>query len=273
MRPADRERVEEISADIWDGHDYVPGIFDEWIQDPSATFQAAELDGVVVGFHRLRSVGPRALWYEGVRVASTHRRQGIARRMLESAIAEARSRGIEEIRLVTANPAAQALYESGGFELAITADMWRGRRLEGEEPPRMADPAQAEQLFKLAAADPSFAVYRGLHIEWDGAYDITADELARQAAAGNVRIAGGGRAMAILNWVRDWGFVGATFVSGSGAAFRDLMQGLRFEADAENLDFVRILLPSGHPATGDLEAVGYDSRTDPFRLFFYAFKF
>ena len=47
-RTADRERVVEICAAIWEGHDYIPEVFDTWVQDPSGTFQVGEVDGEVV---------------------------------------------------------------------------------------------------------------------------------------------------------------------------------------------------------------------------------
>ena len=52
MRPADRERVVELTADVWEGHDYLPEVFEAWVADPSADFMAAEEDGVVVGLQR-----------------------------------------------------------------------------------------------------------------------------------------------------------------------------------------------------------------------------
>ncbi|HEV2475938.1 MAG TPA: GNAT family N-acetyltransferase, partial [Candidatus Dormibacteraeota bacterium] len=87
VRPTDRDRVMEMTKDVWEGRDYLPKVFDRWVSDAGATFQAAELDDVVVGVQHLRPYAPGLVWYEGLRVASTHRRQGIARAMLDSAIA------------------------------------------------------------------------------------------------------------------------------------------------------------------------------------------
>ena len=87
VRPADRDRVIEITRDVWEGRDYVPRVFDDWVADAAAAFQALEVDGQVVGVHRLRPYGPGLVWYEGLRIASTHRRRGLARAMLQSAIA------------------------------------------------------------------------------------------------------------------------------------------------------------------------------------------
>src|SRR5207237_2006921 len=94
VRPTDRDRVEEMTRDVWEGRDYVPQVFDRWVSDAGSSFQAAEVDGVVVGVHRLRPYAPGLIWYEGLRVASTHRRRGIARAMLESAIGGAREHGV-----------------------------------------------------------------------------------------------------------------------------------------------------------------------------------
>src|SRR5439155_508809 len=90
LERSDRDRVAEMTSDIWDGHDYIARVFDDWVADASSAFQAVEVDGVVVGLHRLRPYAPGLMWYEGLRVATSHQRQGIARAMLESAIAEAR---------------------------------------------------------------------------------------------------------------------------------------------------------------------------------------
>ncbi len=77
LRPADRERVLEIVADVWDGHDYLPQVLDDWLADPAGNFQAGELDGVVVAVHRWRPIQRSIAYYEGMRVAKDHRRQGM----------------------------------------------------------------------------------------------------------------------------------------------------------------------------------------------------
>src|ERR1700693_814279 len=131
VRPADRERVMELTRDIWDGHDYVPRVFDEWVSDAAAAFQAIELDGVVVGLQRLRPYASGLIWYEGLRVATTHRRQGLARAMLQPAITEPREQKSREMRLATGTPAAAKLFEEFGFERLQDDRWWRGGRVEG----------------------------------------------------------------------------------------------------------------------------------------------
>ena len=54
VRPADYDRIVEITQDVWEGHDYIPRVFDRWVSDSAASFQAAELRRRLVG-----QAGPR----------------------------------------------------------------------------------------------------------------------------------------------------------------------------------------------------------------------
>ena len=257
VRPSDRERILEMTRDVWEGHDYIPRVFDEWIEDAGAAFQAAEVDGVVVGLQRLRPYGPGLIWYEGLRVASTHRRQGVARAMLQSAITEAREQGFREMRLATGNPNAVLLFESERFRRLIDVRWWRGMRVEGGDPARMPDAEEAKKLWPSMAASRGIELWGGVTADFNGAHDLNAEELERSARTGMLRVGPGGRAIAVLR--EPWGpNLAVAFIAGSGAALRELLMALRFEADADDLQHVTVSVPRGHPATDDLRASGYD---------------
>jgi GNAT superfamily N-acetyltransferase len=257
VRPADRERVIEITRDVWDGRDYINRVFDDWIVDAGAAFQAAEVDDVVVGVQRQRPYAPGLIWYEGLRVASTHRRQGIARAMLGSAIAEAREQGFVEMRLATGNPDAVKLFESEGFRRIVDVRWWRGLRVEGGEPARMPEPAEAKKLWPFVAGSPGIGLYGGVTVDFHGARDLSAEELERLAGTGMLRVGPGGRAVAGLR-ESSGPSVAVAFIAGAGAPLRELLMALRFEADADGLDHATVGLPRGHPAAEDLTASGYD---------------
>ena len=268
MRAADRERVVEISRDIWDGHDYLPRVFDEWLADAGAAFQAAELEGVVVGLQRLRPIAPNMVWYEGLRVASTHRRQGLARTMLASAIADAREQRFREMRLGTGNPDAVPLFESMGFRRLVDVRWWRGLRMEGGEPSRMPDPDEARKLWPAIEKTPGIELYHGVPADFNGARDMDADELDRLARIGMLRVGPGGRALAALRepWCNN---LAVAFIAGRGGALRELLMALRFEADADGLGHVSVSLPRDHPAADDMTASGYDLANDEDSAYIY----
>jgi GNAT superfamily N-acetyltransferase len=268
IRPADRERVMEIAAGVWDGGDYLPEVFDAWAADPGASFQAAEIDGIVVGVQRLRPIARRIVFYEGLRVAREQRRQGIARAMLRQALAEATSLGFEEMRLYTGSPEAGGLFVSEGFRLVVDSAVWNARRVEGGDPPRLASPHEAAGLAERLRSDPALAAYGGVDVNWNATLDVDADYLGRQAEQGLVRVGAGGRALAL---VRPGGRrrLPVTFLAGSGAALQDLLMALRFEADSVGMDGVAVLAPAGHPAGGDLGEVGYDLAEDEGHAYVY----
>jgi len=269
VRPADRARVVEITKDVWGGNDYLPDVFDDWVSEAGAAFQAAELDGRVVGVQRLRPYAPGLVWYEGLRVATPQRRQGIARAMLLSAIAEAREQGFNELRLATGNGAAAALFDSVGFQRRIDVRWWRALRVEGGDPPRMPDASEAQRLWSSIAASPGLELFHGMTTDFNESHDLGVTELERLAEIGMLRAGPGGRAVAGLRepWRNN---IAVGFLAGRGAALRELLHALRYEADADDAEDVTIGLPRDHPAAGDLEATGYDLVNDEDVSYVYA---
>ncbi len=272
VRPADRGRVEEICSDIWGGGDYLPGVFDRWVADAGASFQAGELEGVVVALQRLRPYAPGLLYYEGLRVASSHRRRGLARAMLTSAIAEAREQGFREMRLATENPDAARLFESAGFERLLEAGWWRADRREGGEAATIPGEAEAVRAFRRLLEHPSTASYRGLIADPGGPLDLGEDAIRELAGEGRIRLGEGGRALLLMRR-QQWGaWKNAGAVLGQGAALRDLLLALRFEADIDGDRGAFLALPPSHPALEDVQEVGYDQPDADERIWFYGLR-
>jgi len=257
VRPADYDRIVEITQDVWEGHDYIPRVFERWVADSAASFQAAELDGEVVGLQRARPYAPGLVWYEGLRVASSHHRRGIARQMLQAAIEEARDHGFRQMRLATRDLPARRLFESTGFRRLAETRWWRGPRVEGGEPARMPDGDEAARLLPVILASPGIELYGGIVPDMNGARDLDAGELKRLAGEGRVRLGPGGRGVALLRepWAKN---IAVCLLAGRGAALRELLLALRYEADADGLNHVTVNLPPEHPAEEDLKATGYD---------------
>ena len=271
VRPADRDRVVEMTQDVWEGHDYLARVFDRWVSDAGAAFQAAEIEGVVVGLQRLRPFAPGLVWYEGLRVASEHRRQGVARTMLEAAIDEARAQNLREMRLATRDLPAVRLFESAGFRRIVEVKWWRGLRVEGGEPARMPEAAEARKLWPVVASSRGIELYGGVSPDLNGARDLDAAELERLAQSGLLRVGPGGRALALLR--EPWGQnIAVSLLAGAGGALREVLMALRFEADADGLSHVTINLPPGHPAEEDLRATGYDFADAENSAYVYALK-
>jgi GNAT superfamily N-acetyltransferase len=246
----------EITARVWEGTDYLPHVLDRWLANPASTFEVAELDGIVVGLHRLRPLTTGIVIYEGLRVAEEHRRRGIGRAMLRHALEEGAGQGFREMRAITGNPAAIGLFESEGFRRLVHCTAWLAGRMEGPDLPRLASPEEAQVLLGRLREDPAWGVYGGVNADWQEVSDLDEQLLGRLAAEGRVRVAGGGRALALLE-ADSQNRLAVSLVAGSGALLQDLLLGLRFEADSQDYEGVRLFAPSAHPGIEDLEEVGY----------------
>jgi GNAT superfamily N-acetyltransferase len=235
------------------------------VEDPSAWFDAAELEGEVVGVQRLRPLAPALAWYEGLRVASSHRRQGIGSAMVAAALDQARELGFGEVRLATFDPDARRFFEALGFGCRLQLVSWVASRIEGDEPAALPTPDQVPKIFGRLQEDPGYRAYGGLNADPDGALDLDVTELQRLAAAGRLRQDAGAGSLAIVKAAptRQGARLMATFLSGQGTAVRDLLAALRFEADTDGLRGVVLTAPADHPARARFEEVAYTLRTQP----------
>lgn len=94
------------------------------LDDPKFAFQVAEEDGVPVAYVKLGPMklaieaGGPALLLDQLYVLKEHHGSGVARRLMDWAIEEARRRGAEELYLTvfTENHRARRFYDRYGFE-------------------------------------------------------------------------------------------------------------------------------------------------------------
>lgn len=127
IRPArlsDRERVVEMTRDVWEGNDYIPFIWDTWATQAHGVVLVAEMSGRIVGLQNQYLQNSRLAWIEGIRVDSALRGRGIAKSLLRAGIRWATWHGCDLCRLTTAseNPASNRLAEEAGFRRLTSFD-------------------------------------------------------------------------------------------------------------------------------------------------------
>lgn len=118
-RPEDEAGVRAISAHIWEGEDYVPQRFHEWLADETGQFTVVYDGDELVAFGKLTELGPGEWWLEGLRVHPDHRGRGLARQLHNYAVALADEIGRGVLRFSTASKtkATHKLAETTGFRL------------------------------------------------------------------------------------------------------------------------------------------------------------
>ncbi|OLC61673.1 hypothetical protein AUH73_06605 [archaeon 13_1_40CM_4_53_4] len=64
----DKAPILEICKNIWNGHDYLPGVWDDWLADKDGRLIVATVKGRTVGVAHASLQTPDVAWLEGVRV-------------------------------------------------------------------------------------------------------------------------------------------------------------------------------------------------------------
>jgi len=79
--PLDTPGMILITRQIWEGDDYVPKVWSEWLFDPEGLLAIAEFKGKVVGFGKLTKLSQHDWWLEGLRVHPQFEGNRIASRL------------------------------------------------------------------------------------------------------------------------------------------------------------------------------------------------
>lgn len=120
LRAGDDEVFDKVGPEVFD-HEIDPRTTREFLADPRHHIVVAVEGGVVVGFasgvHYIHPDKPRPeLWVNELSVASTHRRQGLGKILLQTLLEIGRQLGCLEAWVLTdrSNRAAMNLYDAQG---------------------------------------------------------------------------------------------------------------------------------------------------------------
>jgi hypothetical protein len=148
MSPDDKPSMLEIASRIWDGGDYLPGVFDEWVRDTTGEFAAVLLDGKLAGCGKLTFLTGTDAWLEGLRKDPQIKEPGLARVVaLRFLSLLARRTDLTSIRFSTyvKNAASIVTNERLGFRsrTVLSAKSWHGSRGQLAGPAARARAAQS----------------------------------------------------------------------------------------------------------------------------------
>jgi GNAT superfamily N-acetyltransferase len=172
LRFSDRDDVLEISRHVWEGHDYVPLVFEQWLKDKNSYLCGVEVDGRVVAFGNLHLIENRKTgWMEGLRVHPDFRCRGYANDLTRFLVRKGEDLGVDRLRYTTGenNAASLKLALNAGFSrLLDKAVFWctkpkRAPPVRGYVPIEEAEPQRAYELLK---SRPSLVPHGVLILDW-----------------------------------------------------------------------------------------------------------
>jgi GNAT superfamily N-acetyltransferase len=242
-RPTDREAVLGFASTTWDGWDYIPDAWPQWIEADDGVLLVAVPGGdglrtrdgeplpadVPIAVTRVALLAPREAWLEGIRVDPRVRGRSVATTLQVAELRWAAAQGATVIRYVTGerNEGSLRLGARHGFialadrrSLGPLADhdpepeppAWEALRARLDERGLLLAPEEADTWWPRIADDPTFAAGDRLyeHRAWT-LLELTRDRLRAHAAAHEVLALrrGGAWALAVRprysGWAEDEG--------------------------------------------------------------------
>ncbi len=172
LRSSDHNDVMEISRHVWEEHDYLPSVFESWLNDENSHFYGVEQDDRVVAVANLRLLeGGRTGWMEGLRVHPDCRGKGYANEMTRFLVRTAEDLDIERLRYTTGdnNAASLRLASMAGFQRLLEKTVFwcvkpkRVPALGGYLPIEEMKP---ENAFELLKTNPGLVPHEVLVYDW-----------------------------------------------------------------------------------------------------------
>jgi len=132
LKKDDIPDIIEISKTTWNGHDHLPFIINDWLENSSCHPFVLDQSNKVIAVANVRIIdNGRTAWMEGLRVHSEYRLKGLAERLTVHLVEVAKKLNVKRIRLVTSgdNIAPIKLAAGIGMEPVVEyAVFWKGFR-------------------------------------------------------------------------------------------------------------------------------------------------
>ncbi|MCX2819364.1 GNAT family N-acetyltransferase [Haladaptatus sp. F3-133] len=166
VRDARAEDIDAVTAfadSTWDGWDYVPDAWDDWL-DEGVTL-VADADGRPVGTVHGVTRDDEA-WLEGLRVDEDYRREGIASALVDGVVERTADRGVSVVRCMAfdGNEAGVSFLESVGFGRTATVRHGRGF---GFPYGSALEPANFDESLEVVRGTEAFEAVDGLYATSD----------------------------------------------------------------------------------------------------------
>ena len=266
IRPAtsaDKPAVLRFCAQTWPDGDYIPAVWDDWLADPASTLLVGLADDEPVAVAHV-SVHGAAGWFEGLRVAPSYRGQGGGRQMLEASSAEVRRRGGRVLRLLTerSNAPMAALLPRLGFRVRFEALWLQAPALPGPAPIPTETPIDA--LLADAGGAAMLEDTGGLYADGWSFVDLTAEQLTRHRAAGEIVAAPGGAGWAIVMPDGESERMAVALAVGRAA---EVLRAMRSHPAALRQGAIRTFVPAGGAAEQAARAAGYAPQPHRFGVY------
>lgn len=255
-----------ITKDVWDGTDYVPFVWQKWLEDPSGYLCVATWNGEVVGLHHVSMQSDGVAWAEGIRVDESMRGRGIGAAMLQHSLTWARAADCAMARLSTSsdNDASRRIAQKAGLREKGRFTVLSGATSAESVPAlhvRLANAGDFEVLCRMAQARRPHEENAALYTEGWTAYNLSPERLQLLVAVHAIVIAEATEtvAMGIATASVRRPFLRLGYLDGSVDGMTAVGAWMRAQAGDAGMEKVRAIVPEGASSEIVLQSLGFSS--------------
>lgn len=270
-KPSDKGPLLDFIKDVWGGHDYIPGVWDEWLADTRAKMFVIEVDGTQVGMDRMRFLPDGSGWLEGVRIHPDYRGRGLASMLgIHSMKAGARN-GVAVYRLATysRNKSARRQISKMGFGEIARANFYEpepGARFPRQKGVWMTEKRELPEILEMVSGSKEYKLGAGVYWDVSAAVRLAPNVLADLIGDGSVFRTDGAVAVARIGAQGGELWNQICFLTGRPEAAARLVKHLLAKKDEVKMSWTVAYLPRGSPLAGTLKEIGM-KRTQSLLLF------
>jgi GNAT superfamily N-acetyltransferase len=154
-RESDTAAVLALTSQIWEGDDYVPQVWEQWLADQDGRLIVAEHQGQVVGLGKLSRLSDEDWWLQGLRVDPQFEGRGVGSQLHHALVSAWEQIGNGALRLATASfrKPVQHLCQQSGF---VKVDEFTPFGADAVPVEASASPAPVRRI-RIEALDDAFA--------------------------------------------------------------------------------------------------------------------
>jgi GNAT superfamily N-acetyltransferase len=204
--PKDTQEVMDLTRLIWEGEDYIPHVWEEWLSDYSGMLAVAEYGGRVVGLGKLSLLAPGQWWLEGLRVHPEFQGRGIGSHLHDYLIKHWLKEGDGVIRLTTNvnRLTVHHMSEQTGFRRISEISPFKARAMdESSDAFMLLDSSEVQKAVTIALGSESVQASTDLmDLGWKWA-TINANNLGEAVARKHAWWWHAGQGLLAI-WEEDW---------------------------------------------------------------------
>ena len=260
-RPSDKGPLLDFIKDVWGGHDYIPGVWDEWLADTGAKMLVVEVGGRQVGMNRTRFLPDGSGWLEGVRIHPDYRGRGLASMLGVHSMKAGLRNGVEVYRLATygRNKPARRQISKMGFREIARANFYEpepGARFREQKGVWRVDGRELPEVLEIVSGSKEYGLGAGVYWDVSAAVRLNPEVLAALIEGGSVFRSDGAVALARIGSQGGEFWNQICFLTGRPDAAARLVKHLLGRRQGVEIGWTVAYLPRGSPLAGTLRGVG-----------------